>query len=202
MENLRCIKREKASIHEARKERKKGMVPGIIYGKATGNLMFEIGDLELNNGITLRGEHGLISIDIDGEVHKGLIKEIQRDAVNHKIIHIDLEELQEGKLITSEVPVIFIGEDEVIRNGAILQKEKTNVRVECRAEDLPKFITVDVSTFNVGDTYRIQDIEIAEEITILDELNTVIGTITQINMAVATENEENEEDKYILVSGE
>lgn len=200
MENLKCSKREKSSAHGARKERRKGMVPGIIYGKEIGNLMFEIGDLELNNGINNTGEHGLVSIEVDGSVHKGLIKEIQRDVVSHKIIHIDLEELQEGKLLTSDVPVIFMGEDEIVRNGAIFQKEKTNIKVQCKAESLPKFIAVDISTLRVGDTLRVKDIEMSKELTFLDELNTVIGAITQMNTAVSVE--ANIDKGIVLEAGE
>ena len=89
---------------------------------------------------------------MDGSYIKALIKEIQRDPVSHKIIHIDLEELQEGKLLTSEVPINFYGEDDNSKKWCNTSKGKNNIKVQCKAESLPKFIDVDVSTLRIGDT--------------------------------------------------
>ena len=85
MENITLHKREKKTLHEAKKERRQGLVPGIIYGKNINNIMFEIAELELNKEIFRSGEHGVLDINMDGQNHKTLIKEIQRDPVHHKI---------------------------------------------------------------------------------------------------------------------
>lgn len=182
MENLKCNKRNKNTSHESRKERRMGKVPGILYGKNVNNFMFEVGELELDKEITSVGGHGVINTSIDGKEYKTLIKEIQRDAVNHKIIHIDLQELSNESKITTEVPLIFMGEDKVMKNGGIIQKEKNNVKVQCYAENIPKYINVDLSKMIMGDTYRVSDIEVSNEISIIDEANTLIASITGSNV--------------------
>jgi len=202
MEELKGIIRRKNSLHDARKERRKGLVPGVIYGKSIQNLMFEIGELELNKEISVNGEHGLIDINIDGKQHKGLIKEIQRDIVTHKILHIDIEELTGNKQITSEVPLMYMGEDFVVRNGGVLQKNKNSVKVQCMPERLPKYITIDVGNLYMGDSYRISNVELAEEITFLEPIDTIIATVTQGNTQTKDTPSESSEDSNIIVSEE
>jgi len=202
MEEFKAIKRQKTSVHSARKERRKGYVPGIMYGKNLKSFMFEIAELELNKGINANGEHGLIDIDIDGEHHKGLIKEVQRDVVTHKIMHLDVEEFTGNKEIVSDVPLVFMGEDFVVKNGGVLQKDKNSIKVQCMAENLPKYITVDVGNLFRGDSYRIRDVELAQEITILDSVDTIIATVTKGNTNTKDTEAESNEEANSMVSGE
>jgi large subunit ribosomal protein L25 len=184
MEILKAIKREKRTAHEARKERRNGKVPGVLYGKNVANLLFEIGEIELTKEIGKSGEHGVVSINIDGEEHTALIKEVQRDPVNRKFVHIDLEELSNDTVVTTEVPIHFIGEDNVVRNGAIVQKEKNKVKVQCKGKNIPKHFNIDLTNLSFGDTYRISDIEFSNEIAFLEDPSTIIATITDANTDV------------------
>ena len=84
MEELILNKRMKNSSNSAKKERKKGQVPGIIYGKKLGNLMFEIGEMDLVSELNITGEHGVINFDLDGYNGTAIIKDIQKDALTHK----------------------------------------------------------------------------------------------------------------------
>ena len=181
MEKLVVEEREKNARHSARKNRRDGKVPGILYGKNLKNLMFEVGELELNSEINRIGEHGVLDITINGDNHNVLIKEIQREPVNHKIIHIDFEELYENSRVITEVPIKFIGENAINKNGGILQKERSSVKLQCKASKIPKLIQVDVSNLSVGDAYRVADIEFGEEISIIDALNLVLATVATVN---------------------
>jgi large subunit ribosomal protein L25 len=181
MEILNAVKREKRTSHEARKERRNGRIPGILYGKNISNMLFEIGEVELTKELSKNGEHGVVSIDIDGTEHMALIKEVQKDPISRRFMHIDLEELSNDTVVTTEVPLMFSGEDNVTRNGAILQKERNKVKVQCKGGNIPKSINVDVSNLVLGDTYRIGDIEFANEISFLDDANTVIAAIIDAN---------------------
>lgn len=178
MENLTLHKREKKTLHEAKKERRQGLVPGIIYGKNINNIMFEIGELELNKEIARSGEHGVLNINLDGENHRALIKEIQRDPVHHKIMHIDLAGIAENTTVHTEIPIVFSGEDLIMKKGGAVQKEKTNVKVQCKSEEIPKYINVDLTRLEVGDSYRIADIEMSQDISFDEDINSIIASIT------------------------
>lgn len=181
MENINAVTRIKKTAHEAKKERRSGKVPGILYGKNIGNLLFEIGELELEKEIGKIGEHGILNINIDGNGHKALIREIQKDPVNRKLMHIDLEELSNDTVITTEIPLNFLGEENIYRNGGILQKERNKVKVQCKGADIPKMINIDVRNLSFGDTFRLGDIEFSNEISFTEDYNTVIATVTNAN---------------------
>lgn len=178
MENITLHKREKKTLHEAKKERRQGLVPGIIYGKNINNMLFEIAELELNKEIARSGEHGVLNVNMDGQNHKTLIKEIQRDPVHHKIMHIDLAELTENTIVHTEVPIVFTGEDLIMKKGGAVQKEKANVKVQCKGESIPKCINVDLSKLEIGDSYRIGDIEMSKDIAFVEDLNSIIASVT------------------------
>ncbi|QAA32009.1 50S ribosomal protein L25 [Clostridium manihotivorum] len=194
MENIKLNSRDNKIGKTAGKVRRSGKVPGIVYGKGMQNFMFEIGELELNHVITEHGEHGVIDIDLNEQKKTVLIKELQRDPVTHKIIHLDLETIDKNQKIITTVPLHFKGEGILNSYGAIIQKEKSNIRVSCTPGNLPKYLELDVSQSSIGSTYKVSDIEVGKEISIIDDLNTVLGSVSyEHKIQEAVEPEERKE---------
>ena len=191
MNNLNLNVRENCHGNSAKKERKKGLVPGVIYGRNKANLLFEIGQIELNKEIHSVGEHGLLEYSINGENHNGLIKDIQRDPVSHKIIHLDIEEVSKAEEIETEVPIIFEGEEYLNSKGEVLQKERDSVKVRCKAEEIPKNVTINVGMGTTGTVYRFSDIEIGPEISIVDDMNMVLASISVEKRIISEEMKNN-----------
>ena len=194
MSNLEMNKRSIDIPNSAKKARRNGKVPGVLYGKKMNNLLFEVGELELCHEIAANGEHGVLEFSLDGEGHRGLIKEVQRDPVTNKIIHLDLEELKGKNKIISSVPIHYIGEEYLNKKGIVVQKEKDSVKVECSVEALPKYIDFNIGTGDVGSVYKFGDLEVASEISILDDLNSVIASISYERKTVVENNELAKED--------
>ena len=183
MNSLSVNKRDNTIPNNAKKLRRQGKVPGILYGKKVKSLMFEVGELELCREISRNGEHGILSLD----------------PVTQKIIHLDLEELNENGKIVSSVPISFEGEGYLSNRGMVLQKEKDSIKVECTADNLPRAIKMNINSSDNGYVYRVSDLEIASELSIIDDLNTVIASVTYERKTVSDEMEiieqENEEKK-------
>ncbi|MCM1992483.1 50S ribosomal protein L25 [Oceanirhabdus seepicola] len=161
-----------------RKKRSKYSIPGVMYGKNKENFLFEIGEIELDKYIKEHGEHGITSANINGSSEMVLIKEVQRDSVKHNIIHIDLESIDENKEISTDIPIYFDHEKMVRSNGGILQKEKSSIRVKGRVSSIPEKIKIDVANMRIGDMMRIADLEIAEDLTFMEPLNSVVMSVT------------------------
>lgn len=189
MNSLNLNKRDDSIPNNAKKLRRQGKVPGILYGKKSSELMFEVGELELSRKISQNGEHGIINYDLNGKEHKALIKDVQRDPVTHKIIHLDLEELDQDKKIISTVPIYYEGEGLLNKKGMVLQKEKDSIKIECAADNLPKYIKINIDGSNNGYVYRAGDLEIASELSIIDNLNTVIASVTYERKTVSDDME-------------
>ncbi|MEG1004227.1 50S ribosomal protein L25 [Clostridium sp.] len=177
MGELKIKERNKVN-HGGKKARAKGLVPGVLYGREIRNFMFEVGLLELDKEVSSIGEHGILNIELNGTKQSALIKEVQREPVNHEIIHLDLEAIDKNEKIQTEVPIQYIGEKLLTKKGAVLQKEKDVVKVSCDATELPKSIKIDVSRGINGSVYRLEDLEIASEISIVEDLNAVIASIS------------------------
>lgn len=201
MEQLNLNKRENNTAHSARKERRAGKVPGVIYGKELGNLLFEVGKLELDKELSITGEHGVLNFNIDGHDGTAIIKEVQKDAVSHDVIHIDLEAIPGNQRIEAEVPVRYIGKDFLNTKGVVIQAQKDLVKVSCSPEDLPSSIDIDVTNAKPGVTYRIADIEAASEISIMENLNTVLASAMENNRGIDAE-EEAPDDAEIVINSE
>ncbi|MGL4873635.1 MAG: 50S ribosomal protein L25 [Clostridium sp.] len=200
MNSLNADKREK-TCKSARKCRKQGKVPGIFYGKEATNFMCEFSELELNKEVILKGEHGILDFTLENEEKKALIKEVQRDPVTHKIVHIDLTEVGGGNEIQTDVAIQYVGEGQLLNNGTVLQKERDSVKISCKVDSLPKSIKVDVSKGVAGSVFKYSDLEIGEEISVVDNIEGVIASVSnekKINVEVVEEsvaNDKNSDEK-------
>ncbi|WP_024614991.1 50S ribosomal protein L25 [Clostridium sp. Ade.TY] len=177
MTELNITERKKVT-HSGRKTRRKGLVPGVVYGKEIKNFMFEVSSLELGREVANVGEHGVLSLNINGSKKDALIKEVQREPVNHEIIHLDLELVNSNENIETEVPIQYLGEKYLNNKGAVLQKERDSIKIACNLNSIPKSIKFDVANGENGDVFRICDLEIASEIDVLDDLNSVMASIS------------------------
>lgn len=193
MSNLELNKRSIDIPNSAKKARRNGKVPGVLYGKKINNLLFEVGELELDHEVVINGEHGVIEFNLDGESHKGLIKEVQRDPISNKIIHLDLEDLNGKNKIISSIPINYIGEEYLNKKGIVLQKEKDSVKVQCSVDSLPKYIDFNIGSGDAGSVYKFADLEVASEISILDDLNSVIASVSYERKTVSDNMDEVEE---------
>ena len=176
MENLNLQKRDANISNNAKKLRKIGKVPGILYSKELNSLLFEIGELDIAKEVRRNGEHGVLNLNVDGDRVTALIKEVQRDPVTNKIIHLDLQELEHNQKIISQVPIQYIGEEFLHKKGMVLQKEKDTVKVECYADNLPKSFKINMSQDDKEAVYTVADLEIASELSIIDDLDLVIAS--------------------------
>lgn len=178
MENLQVNQREKKTRHSSRQCRRKGLVPGVIYGKGINNFLFEIGELELNHALSVTGEHGLLSINSQEGSLNTLIKEVQRDPVTRRVLHIDLEKVEGNEEIETAVPINYVGEAYINKLDAVLQKNLDSIKVKCSPSNIPKGVNLNVGRAKPGDQFKIADVEFGNEITIVDDLNSIVASVS------------------------
>ena len=177
-ENLQVNQREKKTRHSSRQCRRKGLVPGVIYGKGINNFLFEIGELELNYALSITGEHGLLSINSQEGSLNTLIKEVQRDPVTRRVLHIDLEKVEGNEEIETAVPINYVGEEYINKLDAVLQKNLDSIKVRCSPSNIPKGVNLNVGRAKPGDQFKIADVEFGNEITVVDDLNSIVASVS------------------------
>lgn len=190
MNELLLIRRIKDSGHSARKERREGLIPGVIYGKEIGNVLFDVNALELKKELALSGEHGILRFNLEGNKGTAVIKEVQKNNFRSKIIHMDLEEVSAKERMTTEVSIKISGRGLLESKALILQIQKDLVKVTCTTEDLPKEFNLDVSEGTLGTVYTLKDLNISDDVVVNDDLSSVIGSIILDEREDDTESEE------------
>lgn len=178
MENLQINQREKKTRHSSRQCRRKGLVPGVLYGKGINNFLFEIGELELNHALSVTGEHGLLNINSQEGSLNTLIKEVQRDPVTRRVLHIDLEKVEGNEEIEIVVPINYVGEEYINKLDAVLQKNIDSIKVKCSPSNIPKGVNLNVGRAKPGDQFKIADVEFGNEITVVDDLNSIVASVS------------------------
>ena len=179
MEELKLNKRINTVGHSARQERKQGKIPGVIYGKEIGNKLFYVDSLELAKELSVSGEHGVLTFNIDGKKGTAVIKEVQKNSLGNKVTHVDLEEIAANAKMHTEISIKVIGKGILESKGLILQTQRDLVKVTCTAENLPKDVELDVSNGTAGTVYTFNDLDLGKNVSFIDDLATVIGSISE-----------------------
>lgn len=165
--------RDKLGKEHAKKLRRGGMIPAVVYGAETSPLPLEVEAKSfhalLRSGL---GENVIVTLNIDDQKNgdkKVLIREVQRDPVWGDILHVDFQQVSLTKKLTINVPVRLVGIPiGVQQDGGILQHVLRELELECLPTDIPEKIEVDVTNLKIGDSIHVGDIKL-EKVEILSE---------------------------------
>jgi large subunit ribosomal protein L25 len=189
---LEVREREDRGSRESRRLRREGLIPGVLYGHGKNAHAICVAERELRRVLT--GEHGLhaiLDVVLDGQksTHSSVLKEVQRDAVRGTITHFDLQEVRLDQPIRAQVVVELVGEEPPgVTEGGVLSQVAREVTVEALPLEMPDRLELDVSSGEMGATFRVADVK-AEGATILDDPETVLATITAPTRVVEPEPE-------------
>lgn len=171
----------KAETREKKEKLDKKFVAAVIYGPGTESKSLKLKLNDFLKAYELAGESNLIELEIDGKKESVLVKDIQRDPVKSFATHIDFYQVDMAKLITTDIPLEFIGESKVVKeSGGILIKNIDSILVECLPGDLIDHIDVDISVLSkMGDIIHIKDIKKSEKIKILNNADDAVITVVE-----------------------
>jgi len=161
--------------------RRQGYVPAVMYGHRTDPISLQIDERELRHVLGVAGSNRLITLNIAGmaESRNVLVRDLQRDAINHAMVHVDLYEVIMTEKLTAQVPVALVGEAEPVKAGeGLLFQGLDTIEVECLPGDLPENIQVDLSALAaVDDAILVRDLRVGEGVEILTEPDEVVVKI-------------------------
>ena len=148
--------------------RKKGEVPGIIYGGQNNNEKISLTKKEVK--ILIDKENFLsnvISINLDGKEQKVLPRDITFDVVSDEPIHIDFLRIVKGAKIILEIPVKFINNElsPGLKRGGVLNIVRRKVELKCPTENIPTELIVDLDGLDIGSSIKISSIKLPENVT-------------------------------------
>lgn len=166
---------------QAKKIIASGFIPAVVYGAGQANVNIKVKRHDFDKAFKLAGEFNLIDLVVTGgrEI-KVIVKEVQKDGLTDKIIHVDFYQVDMAKKITTEIPLNFIGEAKAIKDlGGTLVKNMDAVEVRCLPGDLVSQIDVDISNLDNFDQFiRLHDLTMPAGVELAQETNeAVIGVV-------------------------
>ena len=174
---------------EARRLRRRGLIPAILYGSGKPAVSISVEEQALRAAVgTGAGLHAVLDVMIDGhsQPHVAIVKEYELDKVKHFVTHVDFQEIKLTDLIESNVTVTLVGTPVgVSLNGGLLDVISREVTVSALPTDIPEHLTLNVEELDVGDVAHVADLVAPENVTILDDPDEVICSVLAPRLAEA-----------------
>jgi large subunit ribosomal protein L25 len=176
---LSLTARDPEGSRNARRLRRDGLVPGVIYGGGDAPTHFAVDARILRN--TLAHSGAILEVSLDGASGTPvLVKDIQRHPVRGEAVHVDFLRVRMDQAIQTTVTVELVGADEApgVVEGGVLSQETREITIEALPGDIPDSIRHDVSGLEMNATLTLESIAVPDGVTFVDDTETVIATIT------------------------
>ena len=195
--DLVALERTGTGKGAARKTRREGMVPGVVFGGDKDPLPIQIPFNELFKRLKAgRFKSTLWNLKVEGhEDVRVICRDVQRDVVKDLPTHLDLMRLRRTTKIALYIPVEFINEDAApgIKKGGVLTVVRPEVELLCTAGDIPEKITVDVAGMNINDVVTISSVELPKGTKPTIDRDFVIANVSAPTGLSTSDDEEGEE---------
>ncbi|MFO7554067.1 MAG: 50S ribosomal protein L25/general stress protein Ctc [Desulfobacterales bacterium] len=178
----------------ARRLRKEGQVPAVLYGSKAETVLLSINSHSLDM-ILKGGGAGQVLFNLviheDGETRTSLamIKELQIHPVSRNFLHVDFYEINMDQKIKVKVPVVTTGKSAGVELGGMLQIVRRELEVQCLPLSVPESIVIDITDLDIGDSVHVGDISLEGEIEILEDGHYTVVNILSPKMEEAEERE-------------
>ena len=194
---LEVSERTEFGSRTARRLRRDGLVPGVVYSGGSEARTFSVPEREARNALAAGG--ALLDLTIDGATAEPVVvKEQQRHPVRGQLIHLDLQVVRLDQAIQSEVAIELLGVEESpgVTEGGVLEHITHQINVEALPTDIPERILVNVSHMDMGDTLTLEAVAVEAGVEFLDDPQET--TIATVVMPTEVEEPEIEEETELV----
>lgn len=157
MSKLVATRRTEFGKGAARRTRREGLVPAVLYGHGTDPVHVSLPGHQ--TFLALKVTNALLEIDIDGDVQLALAKDVQRDPIRDSVEHVDLLIVRKGEKVTVEIPVSIVGES---APNTIHIIDMQQMHIEAEATNIPDFIEISVEGLEAGTNIFAGDVKLPE----------------------------------------
>jgi large subunit ribosomal protein L25 len=191
----------------SRRLRAEGKVPAVLYGSGVETRSLTVAWRDLRAALTTdKGLNAVITLDVDGESHLTIVKDLQRHPVRRDVLHIDFLAVRRDVAVTAEVPIQLEGEPtKVLQERGVVEQMLHALTIQAKPDAIPGSLSLDISELEVGQTLVVGDLTLPPGVDTDVEDETPIAT-AQVTRAVeaeaAAEGEEGEEGEAGEGAGE
>ena len=183
---LKAELRTERGSGDAGRLRADGRVPAVLYGHGMTPVAIHVSGLELLHLFRQAGgSNVLVDLRVDGDAHLAIAREIQRDHIHNRFVHIDFMTVRRDEKIKVVVEVYEIGESVGVHEGGVVEHHLRELELECLPGDVPDRIEADITALEIGDMLHVRDIVVPEGVTVLSDPDAaVISVITPAALRV------------------
>jgi len=190
--------REPAGSRSARRLRRTGKVPGVVYGGGDEPVAFAIDARLLRQALAHAG--AVIELSFEGSGGGPVVvKELVRHPVTGETVHLDLLRVRLDQAIHATVVIELTGAEESpgVKEGGVLEQVTREVTIEALPTDIPDSLPYDVSATVIGDTITVAAVTMPAGVTLVDDPETVLMTLTPPRLQIEEEPEIEEETELV-----
>jgi len=177
----------------SRRIRRDGRIPGVLYGLGAESVTIAVDWSDLRRALTTEaGVNAIIQLEVEGERHMSIIKDLQRHPVRRDVLHVDFLRIDPTRDVTVDVPIVLVGEArELIAADGMVDQNLFTLSVNAPPDRIPTELEVDISDLTVGDSIRVGDLALPVGVsTDVDPEDAVaVGTITRSTLEAIAEEE-------------
>ena len=177
----------------SRRLRHAGKIPAVLYGSGKDPVMVTLNHNRLYHNLEDESFHSsILTVEVEGKKEKAILRDVQMHAYKQLIMHVDLQRVSATEKIHMSVPLHYTGGDEApgvkIENG-IVSHLITELDIICLPDDLPEFLSVDVSELNIGDSIHLSEVTLPEgvESTTLSHGGDDLAVVTVVTVRASVE---------------
>ena len=183
---LEAQAREAGTKNDARRVRREGKIPAVVYGAGKDSLAISVDPRVVTRILNSETGHNTIfDLTMDGEKTKAMIVDWQYEPIKGNLMHIDLKRIALDKVLTVSVPIFLVGEAAGVKQeGGILEQMLREVEIECLPGDIPSHIDADVSQLTFGKVLRVSDLPHSEKLRFITDENQPVAHVTSVKEEV------------------
>src|SRR5437016_6822271 len=179
---LEAQPRSAGNKNEARRVRRGGKIPAVVYGAGQESLPVAVDPRQVSRILNSETGHNTIfDLALDGAKSKAMIVDWQYEPIKGKLLHIDVKRIAMDKKLAVMVPILLKGEPAGVKQqGGILEQMLREVEVECLPGDIPSHIDADVSELVFGKVLRVSDLPHSDKVKFLTDENQPVAHVTAV----------------------
>ncbi|RME74760.1 MAG: 50S ribosomal protein L25 [Planctomycetota bacterium] len=165
--------REALGSANARRLRRSGRTPAVLYGKKKDNVHLSLDTRAFAD--VLRHHARVLTVKLpDGSSEPAVVKEIAWDELTDEILHVDLTRVDLDERIHLEVGIELVGDAKGVLQGGMLQQLLHEIEIECRADAIPEALKVDISELGIDDVLRVADLPLPDGVRALRDADELV----------------------------
>lgn len=170
----------------ARRARREGLVPAVLYGHGTDPQHLNLSAREFAAVLRNNGINAVLELDIDGTQQLALTKQVDVHPIRNYIEHADLLVIKRGEKVTVEVNILIEGE---AAPGTLVNQDANTIEIEADVLSIPEQIVVDVEGKTAGTAIHGSDLDLPEGVTLITDPETLIVAVNEAPTAADLEAE-------------